>query len=351
MIRRMIGYAAVLLLMIYLYFMYDDRVISGMLVLTVLCPAASAAFLIPVRGKVIPDLKRVPPVGEAGREIRAGITVENRSPFLALRYEVLILMGNSRDRKPGRRRCRGMVSGGGEETLWCGFQTELCGSVNVEIPEIRIYDPLGLFFLRRKCGSKAVVKIMPEFELMPVEITRRTREFQADAEVYSGERRGDDPSEIYQVRPYRAMDSLRDIHWKLSAKEEELMVKERSFPLGCAVLVWFDLRETDCTAEGFSDLVKRAAALSVTLAEEACIHMAAWYEEKNERIVKWRVDDEESAYDMIWHLLDVEPCRDIEKREICYEDTFRGMEFAAVVTIDGKGRMKKNGQEVELLRL
>ena len=34
MIKRVIGYAAVLLLMIYLFFMYDDRVISGMLILT-----------------------------------------------------------------------------------------------------------------------------------------------------------------------------------------------------------------------------------------------------------------------------------------------------------------------------
>ena len=48
---------------------------------------------------------------------------------------------------------------------------------------------------------------------------------------------GDDPSEIYQVREYRERDSLKDIHWKLSAREEELMVKERGFPLGCVVLI------------------------------------------------------------------------------------------------------------------
>lgn len=56
-------------------------------------------------------------------------------------------------------------------------------------------------------------------------------------------RKGDDPSEIYQVREYRREDSLKDIHWKLTAAKEELVAKERAFPLGCAVLIWFDIRE------------------------------------------------------------------------------------------------------------
>ena len=86
-------------------------------------------------------------------------------------------------------------------------------------------------FTESKWKKKARIKIMPDFELMPLEITRRTREFQADAQEFSQQRRGDDPPEIYQVREYRERDSLKDIHWKLSAREEELMVKRGDFPL------------------------------------------------------------------------------------------------------------------------
>ena len=39
--------------------------------------------------------------------------------------------------------------------------------------------------------------------------------------------KGSDFSEIGQVREYIPGDSLKDIHWKLSAKKEALMVKER----------------------------------------------------------------------------------------------------------------------------
>ena len=89
----------------------------------------------------------------------------------------------------------------------------------------------------------------------------------------------------------------------------------------------------------------------MTLAEEKCIHMAAWYEEKNERIVKLRVRDEESACRMVWRLLDLEPCRNTAKRDACYEDAVRGQEFSSIVTIDGEGKIWKDGMTPELLRL
>lgn len=91
--------------------------------------------------------------------------------------------------------------------------------------------------------------------------------------------------------------------------------------------------------------------MSITLTEEKCIHMVAWYEEKNERIVRWRISDEESACDMIWNLMEIQSYRDMQKERVCYDDTFRGQEFAAVVTIDGNGRMKKDGKTFEFLRL
>lgn len=49
--KRITGYLAVLILVIYLYFMYDETVISGILVLTVLYPICAWTFLLLVRKK------------------------------------------------------------------------------------------------------------------------------------------------------------------------------------------------------------------------------------------------------------------------------------------------------------
>ncbi len=353
MIRRLTGYFAVTAAAAYLFFMYDETVTSGILVFILLYLPVSLAYMLKVKDKVTADLGRVPAMGENGKRVRAGVTVQNCSRLAGVRYELILSAGDARDgkKKRKRRKYTGTVAAGGEETLWCEFESWRCGSIEVRLEKLRIYDFLGIFRVAKKESQMRSVKIMPEFILMPLEITRKTREFQAEADEYSGEKRGDDPSEIYQVREYRVMDSLKDIHWKLSAKEDDLMVKEKGFPLGCTVLIWFDIRENMTSAESFSAVAERAASLSVTLAEEKCIHMAAWYEEKNERIVKYRVKDEEDVYRMVWQLLDLVPCRDIRKRDACREDEFRGLQFSSIVTIDSKGEMWKDGEKSQILRL
>ena len=79
--------------------------------------------------------------------------------------------------------------------------------------------------------------------------------------------------------------------------------------------------------------------------------MAGWYEGKSGRIVKLRVGDEEGGWRMVWRLLELEPCRNTAKRDACYEDAFRGQEFSSIVTIDGEGKIWKDGMTPELLRL
>ena len=60
---------------------------------------------------------------------------------------------------------------------------------------------------------------------------------------------------------------------------------------------------------------------------------------------------QESACEMIWNLMEIEPCQNEKKAEICYKDTFRGQEFSAIITVDGKGKMKKDGETFDFLRL
>lgn len=349
--KRMTGYFAIVLLVIYLFFMYDETVLSGILVLVILYPVCACIFLLLCRKKITAALDRVPPMGEKDKRIRAGVSVKNASRRFPLRCEAQLSVGNRTSGKKIRRRFGGLILPGQEETFWCEFETAFCGNVEVILESVRLYDLFGIFYIKRKVQRKAYVKVMPEFKLMPVEITRATREFQADAEEYSGEKKGDDPSELYQVREYRIQDSVRDIHWKLSAKEETFMVKERGFPLGCVVLVWIDFAEKERSAAGFSRLLETAASLSITLAEQKCIHLAAWYEEKNERIGMKRVKDEKSACELIWQLMEIEPYRDPVRKQACFDDTFRGHEFSSTVTIDGRGVLRKDGEASELLRL
>ena len=109
------------------------------------------------------------------------------------------------------------------------------------------------------------------------------------------------------------------------------------------------LKDTD--SAGFSRLLEKAASLSITLLEEKCIHMAAWFEEKSGQVIKWRVSTAESVYEWIWRLLSTEPFRDEELEDTCREEAFRGVNFSSIVVLHADGTLTVNGEAQELLQL
>ena len=53
-------------------------------------------------------------------------------------------------------------------------------------------------------------------------------------------RPGGGPGEDYDLREYRVGDPLRSVHWKLSSKKDELVVRETLEPQQAAIVVTYD---------------------------------------------------------------------------------------------------------------
>ncbi|MBU3877979.1 DUF58 domain-containing protein [Faecalicatena sp. AGMB00832] len=355
--KKRIGiYLAVVLATTYLFLMYDEPALTAVLVLECLYPVFSFFYLRWMNKRIAAELYKVPSMGEKHGKIRIRVRVKNSSRVWSARYRVEIRAGSSlfNGRAKGMQVCKrlsGMVESHGIKSQEYILDIPFCGRTSIRLEKLWVYDFLGIFSSRIRLREEAVIGILPAFELMPLEITRRTREFLADADEHSMEKGGDDPAETYRIREYRPMDSVHDIHWKLTAKEGELMVKERGFPLGCVVLIWLDFPEEGMSAEGFDRMLEKAASLCMTLAEEKCIHMAAWFEEKNERVVKYKISNAEDAYELVWRLLDMEPYKNHEMEQIAYEDAFLGDHFSSTIEIDGQGQIKVNGEIQELLQV
>lgn len=383
MIARMIGYILVFLASTYLFFMYDGQIWTGILILELLYPVCSCLFLWYIGRQVTVRFGRFPAMAERGKRFSGTLILANHSRLWSVKYVIRAQVRNhfSRQAVPGIRKSgsapdtasspspggffrRGSrpyahrikyapseLSPAREQKLEIELDSRYAGTVEYRLEALVLYDLLGIFCRTIPLREHRAIGIMPPFELMPLEITRRTREFLADADAYSTEKKGDDPSEIYQIREYRPPDSIHSIHWKLSAKEDSLMVKENGFPMGCVVLLWIRLPFADADSAGFNRLLEQAASLSVTLLEEKCIHMAAWFEEKSSRVIKWRVSTAEEVYEWIWRLLSTEPFLDEALEKACYEDAFRGVNFSSIVVLNADGTLTVNGETPELLQL
>lgn len=96
---------------------------------------------------------------------------------------------------------------------------------------------------------------------------------------YSQQKKGDDPSDTFGVKLYVPGDNVKAIHWKLSGKTDELMVKEFGLPVDSQILI---LADRDLTAEMTprqrSELTETAIHLSYTLLGENLPHCVGWYD-------------------------------------------------------------------------
>lgn len=175
------------------------------------------------------------------------------------------------------------------------------GSYEIWLKRVRIYDMMGLFcisYRRAVKGERALLGVLPRIYPIGIRLSEALRNFAGDAEIYDSLRSGTDASETLKLRPFQKGDELRKIHWKLSAKEGYLIVRENSMPKGCPVVVLME------SIGGFQEArLQCVASLSFCLMDLECPHYVAWYSSYQQDVVRVRVDDEEGFYEALLHLL------------------------------------------------
>ena len=366
MIKRMGVFAAVFLLTLYCFFLYDDEILAAMLVVELVYVLIALPLLYVMRRSLKISMAQVLPIAEKNQEIPVRIQVRNVSRIPMIHFQIRIQVENTFTSERKTYYMTGVVGGRKMETMVLTLQEKNCGNLRITMDQCKIYDVLFLFRNTLKTKESQYVGILPECHLLPVEVTRRTREFLADAEEYSDRESGDDPSDIYQIREYREKDSIHDIHWKLSAKAEDLLVKEHGRPLGCVVLIWLNLEQPDgkkrketggtmgkkhwnrkhsVSDEMLTVLLEAVASLSLSLLEEKCVHMVAWYEPENQRIRKKRISREEHIYELLNRLLYVKPYSDKEAVQNQYEEAFQTVTFSTTVEFRMYGTVWVNQEE------
>ena len=117
--------------------------------------------------------------------------------------------------------------------------TEHCGQLHVELYKPGVCDFLGIFRLKIRKKAKQTVLVLPtpvEMEIPP--------DLMKQLEPRWRRKPGGGYAENYEIRQYHPGDSLNQIHWKLSAKVGELMLREPMEPERGLLLLTMDLNGT-----------------------------------------------------------------------------------------------------------
>lgn len=154
-----------------------------------------------------------------------------------------------------------------EDRAWT-LEAGHCGMVECRVDRLWACDCLGLFALPLRKPPVMTLMVAPRPEPPgPVELpdgAGAAAPSQKGKTVFG---------ENYELRPYREGDSLRMIHWKMTAKRDELVTREPPEDARPLPVLTFDhfglLAEVDRTLD-------RLAGWSMALLEQERVHEVRW---------------------------------------------------------------------------
>ena len=168
-----------------------------------------------------------------------------------------------------RQRGRFELTGVARRPARTNAPTEHCGLLELRADKLRVWDCLGLFSLRLPPPAPARLLCLP----LPVQADPpRIPEGAGQRPTpRNAARRG--PGEDYDLREYRPGDPLRSVHWKLSSKWDQLIVKERAEAVTPLPLLTLDRFGTPGELDALLD---RAAGMSRALLDAQQPHALLW---------------------------------------------------------------------------
>lgn len=117
------------------------------------------------------------------------------------------------------------------------FKPSCRGEYPLQVPSICTAFPFGLYSGQATVHVERKLLVWPRRVKLPAMEASAGSRCQSDVSIASGGSQG----EVVGTRPYRAGDSLRHVHWSLSAKHDRLVIRERQLARSSKTRIEFDL--------------------------------------------------------------------------------------------------------------
>ncbi len=112
-----------------------------------------------------------------------------------------------------------------------------CGRVSLSLVSCQVADVFGFHTVPlSRISHASSYCVYPPIVDLTVQMARADRA-SAQGATYDPHRHGQDPTEVFETREYRDGDSMKAVHWKLSARFDDLMVREPSHPTDYDVMI------------------------------------------------------------------------------------------------------------------
>lgn len=205
-----------------------------------------------------------------GRPLSCGLTVKYRGKLPPGSMGFLIRYGYGEKKK--EKRLYG--NGNGKETF--RICPVYCGMARLHLEAFWVYDYLSLGRVKKKMSARMQVMVFPREQALDIRFAEDGcgRDLETDrTEAAALSENG----ETFQVREYRKGDSARHLHWKLSARAGQPLVKEQEQEKRRRVVLFLDLKGyQECGQQDRDGFYEVLSALVLGLLREREEILVSW---------------------------------------------------------------------------
>ena len=227
-ILRLIGYIIIVLFNGLMYFFLHSHFYFTVLCLLILAPFCSVALNLWLRKRIEVSILAASAGDDyvrTGQEAFFYIEVKNDTFATSLDAKIRLKISNDFLGTETTETIAVPVRLKGVYRVELPLRAELPGIISVSATSVKIKDLVGFVPLTKELDTRASVTVLPQ-DGFRLNYDRNVVEA-GMLESEESTKRGNDFSDVQEIREYIPGDKLMSIHWKLSAKRDILMVKDR----------------------------------------------------------------------------------------------------------------------------
>lgn len=188
-------------------------------------------------------------------------------------------------------------------SLRCFRTDEHCGLVNFEVTSLHVYDMVCMWRGIKRGRAKGQVLVRPGYN--PIEIGRQLpfAVWDSEKEMAESAKKGENTEEIVGIRTYQQGDKIQKVHWKLSSKMDDIMIKEFSAPMDKKNHILVDLYVPHVKEKGYymDAMLEVLTALGIQMLREEEQPEIFWFD--GEALQSRKIKSQEQLWDCMCEIL------------------------------------------------
>jgi hypothetical protein len=306
MLKNQIQYSILLALILGLYIYTNQYIPFIMLIFLLVLPLVTLTLLFLSYKGITVDFE-IPPVLKKGETSVINFTLSSPSLFPVSGASLYISCRNNLTGKEINTKTFCAVGNKKTGSISFSISDINAGKITVILNKIKSCDVLGLFHISKKVFIEKSGLIYPDSYDVKINMENQT-EINGDGERYSQTKKGQDVNEIFAVHEYTPGDEVRKIHWKLSAKQSKLVVRDFGLSLNYPVFLLLEVfnGKEENSGEALDACMKTFISISRSLIEKGICHNIAWYDSAGEKLVVKEIENEDELEAWLPDLLSID---------------------------------------------